>query len=187
MGIEAIHDVLERLCNLLRVEARESGAAEGLLPIQLEALHYLAQCNRYSDTVHGVSEFLGQTKGSVSRTLGVLEGRGFIERHADTEDRRVVHLRTTRATGRVLSNAIPAGFLVKALEGTENHRIDELEQVLTGLLLAAQRARAGKTFGTCKTCRFNQAGDGGVRCGLTGEALSDRDNELICREHAYPQ
>lgn len=187
MGIQKIHDTLERLCNLLRVEAREAGAAEGLLPIQLEALHYLDQCNRYSDTLQGVSEFLGQTKGSVSKTLGVLESRGLIERHADAEDRRVVHLRTTGAAGPALSKAIPARFLVQALEGAEKDRIDELEQVLTGLLLAAQRARAGKTFGTCRTCRFNQVGDGGVRCGLTGETLSDRDNELICREHAYPQ
>lgn len=187
VGIEAIHDTLERLCNLLRVEAREAGAAEGLLPIQLEALHYLAHCNRYSDTLQGVSEFLGQTKGSVSKTLGVLETRGLIARHVDTEDRRVVHLKTTRAAGPVLAKAIPARFLVQAMEAAEPHRIDELEQVLRGLLLAAQRARAGKSFGTCKTCRFNQSEGGGFRCGLTGESLSSLDIELICREHAYPQ
>ena len=78
MSARDIHSVLERLCNLLRVEARGQGASAGLLPIQLEALHYLAQCNRYSDTPQAVTDFLGQTKGTVSQTLKVLENRGLV-------------------------------------------------------------------------------------------------------------
>ncbi|MCP5317915.1 MAG: winged helix-turn-helix transcriptional regulator [Chromatiaceae bacterium] len=186
MSIEAIHDTLERLCNLLRVEAREAGAAEGLLPIQLEALHYLAQCNRYSDTLQGVSDFLGQTKGTVSKTLGVLESRQLIERHSDTEDRRVVHLKVTRAARRVLAKAIPARFLVQSLADAGTSRIDEITGLLREVLLDAQRARGSKSFGACRTCRFNQVKNAGHRCGLTGEALSHTDIGLICREHEYP-
>ena len=49
-----IHEYLERLSNLLRTEARRSGTAYGLQPVQLQALHYLAICNRYSEmTVRG--------------------------------------------------------------------------------------------------------------------------------------
>ena len=88
MDIIQVHTTLERLCNLLRVEARSHGADDGLLPIQLEALHYLGRCNRYSDTVQGVTEYLGQTKGTVSQSLKVLENRGLVRKRADTEDRQ---------------------------------------------------------------------------------------------------
>ena len=61
-----IYDYVERLSELLRVDARRAGAAHGLLPVQLEALHYLSICNCYSDTPMAVTEYLGQTKGTVS-------------------------------------------------------------------------------------------------------------------------
>ena len=186
MSVEAIHNTLERLCNLLRVEAREAGSAAGLLPIQFEALHYLVQCNRYSDTVQGVSEFLGQTKGTVSKTLTVLEDRELIERVADPRDRRVVHLVPTTAGKRMLKKVVPASFLVKALARPKDGQIDVLDHALKDLLLAAQQVRASKSFGPCKTCRFNEHADGRFKCGLTGEALAAKETEMICREHEYP-
>ncbi len=186
MSAESIHNTLERLCNLLRVEAREAGAAAGLLPIQFEALHYLVQCNRYSNTVQGVSEFLGQTKGTVSKTVAVLEDRGLIERIADSEDRRVVHLIATVAGKRMLKKVVPAGFLLKALAVSKGRQVEVLDRALKDLLLAAQRVRASKSFGACKSCRFNEQADGRFKCGLTGEALAARETEMICREHEYP-
>ncbi len=185
MAIESIHDALERLCNLLRVEAREAGAASGLLPIQLEALHYLAQCNRYSDGVQGVSDFLGQTKGTVSRTLSVLEERGLVERQVDSDDRRVVHLGVTSAGRRMLKKVIPARFLVEALADADAAQVRSLDGLLKMVLLSAQRVRGGRSFGACKTCRFNEKAKAGARCGLTGEPLSKADIEMICREHEY--
>ncbi|MFN2812475.1 MarR family winged helix-turn-helix transcriptional regulator, partial [Escherichia coli] len=72
---------------------------------QLSALHYLARCNRYSDTPLGVTEYLGLTKGTVSQSLKVLEGRGLISKLPDARDRRSVHLRLTDA-GRALIEAV---------------------------------------------------------------------------------
>ncbi|MBL8479162.1 MAG: MarR family transcriptional regulator, partial [Sterolibacteriaceae bacterium] len=63
---------------------------------------------------------------------------------------------------------------------------DAAEAALTQLLAGWQQSRGGRTFGACHGCRHfqNGAGDAGHRCGLTGEALSAEDSQLICREHA---
>jgi DNA-binding MarR family transcriptional regulator len=186
MSAKTVHTTLERLCNLLRVEARAHGASYSLLPIQLEVLHYLSQCNRYSDTPQSVTEFLGQTKGTVSQSLKVLEDRGLVRKLPDVNDRRLVHLKVTPAGRRVISKAVPARIVQKALELLPRHDSERLGQQLGGLLRAAQRANRGKSFAACHTCRFNERVDDGFRCGLTGEALSQAEVQLICREHEYP-
>ena len=183
MSAEQIHDTLERLCALMRVDVRASGAEDGLLPVQLEALHYLSQCNRYSDTVQGLTDFLGQTKGTVSQTVKVLTARGLVEKLPDSEDRRIVHLHVTAAGRQVLTKLIPAHFLAEGLRVLPEAEITRLSQALTELLRTVQYANRFKTFAVCKSCRFNEGEGGSCRCELTGEALSETDVELICREH----
>ena len=73
MKTEQIYEYLERIANLLRTDTRKLGVGKGLQPVQMEALHYLSCCNRYSNTPVAVSDYLGLTKGTVSQTLGVLE------------------------------------------------------------------------------------------------------------------
>lgn len=76
MSAIALYDYLERLTSLMRAWSREQPLVAELQSVQLSALHYLARCNRYSDTPLGVTEYLGLTKGTVSQSLKVLEGRG---------------------------------------------------------------------------------------------------------------
>jgi DNA-binding MarR family transcriptional regulator len=180
-----IHEYLERLSNLLRTEARRSGTAYGLQPVQLQALHYLAICNRYSDTPLAVTEYLGLTKGTVSQTLMVLENKGLIAKTGDKEDKRVVHLKVTRTGKRLVQKAFPAQLLRAVCT-----RLSEAQQqrVIAGmktLLLACQEANRMRSFGACHTCRHNQrTAEGGYLCGLTQEPLSSDDIMRICREHA---
>ncbi len=186
MSVEQIHVVLERLCALLRAEARAQGAADGLLPVQLEALHYLSQCNRYSDTVQGLSEFLGQTKGTVSQTVKVLESRGLVKKKFDTDDRRVVHLKITPAGRRLIAMLVPAQPLVAALRRSPDGHVESLAETLLALLRSIQQAEQARSFAACRTCRFNELSNKGFRCALTGETLTQPETELICREHEYP-
>ena len=182
MSIAPVVDTLERLCTLLRTEVRQRGLRHGLRPVQVEALLYLARCNRYSDTPIAVAEFLGSTKGTVSQTLKILEREGLLTKGPDPDDGRVVRLELT-PVGRALSAelALPPALeeaLADDREWTERLSVD-LRRLLGGM----QRAAGHKTFGTCHTCRFFRRESSGFRCGLTGEALSESDSELICREH----
>ena len=183
MHAKAIHELLERLSNLMRNEARRVGATDDLLPIQLEALHYLSLCNRYSDTPMGLTDYLGQTKGTVSQSVKVLEKKGFVNKVADQTDKRITHLQVTKAGRRLLDSVIPAPILQSACAPLSEPAQVQIVTSLSILLRALQQANGLKTFGVCHTCRHNQTLADGFWCGLTQEPLSGADIQLICREH----
>lgn len=187
MEADHIYDYLERISNLIRMEARRSGTVKGLQPVQLEALHYLASCNRYSNTPLAVAEYLGLTKGTVSQTLAVLEGNGMIVKESDARDRRVVHLQLTEAGRCLLAESIPPKMLRSALSSLPVEQRAGVDSALNQILQAMQSANQLKTFGACKTCRHhNVLEDSNRRCELTGERLSEEDAGKICREHHLP-
>lgn len=187
MNTEEIYEYLERIANLIRTDVRRTGTGSRLQPVQLEALHYISRCNRYSNTPVAVAEFLGLTKGTVSQTLGVLESNGLIEKRADARDRRVVHLALTEAGEKMILDSVPPQVLRSAIEGMSEVEGEATLQVLDMILRRLQRANALRSFGACKSCRHHVVQeDGSRRCSLTTEALSDFDAEKICREHEPP-
>lgn len=177
---ERVHELLERLANLLRAEERQLGKQLGLQPVQMQALAYLARANRYSDSPNAVADYLGLTKGTVSQTLAVLQQRQLVAASDDAADGRRVHLKPT-AKGRRALSMLPPAVLRKALgEGGDAAALaDSLEQVL----VAIQRGRSGRTFGVCHSCRHFRGGPDGSHCGLTGEPLATEQTGRLCREH----
>ena len=187
MKTAVIYEYLERIANLLRTDTRKAGVGKGLQPVQLEALHYLSNCNRYSDTPAAVADYLGLTKGTVSQTLNVLEFAGFIEKRPDTKDRRVVHLKMTERGEALIAEAIPPQILQTAMELTNEADQAVILEGLDRVLTAMQRANQLRTFGQCKACRHHRVEDEERhRCNLTGEYLSLEDSDKICREHEEP-
>ncbi len=179
-----IYNYMERLSNLLRTDSRRGGAEYGIQPIQLEALRYLSICNRYSDTLMATTEYLGQTKGTVSQTLKVLENKGLLTKYTDDNDKRISHLKVSRAGYKLLQKTIPGPLLTQACKqmttATETQIIENLEK----LLLTLQHSNNMKSFGVCHTCRFNQKiKANNYFCNLTKEPLSGEETQLICREH----
>lgn len=182
---DQIYDYLERIGNLVRMGERRVDSVKGLQPVQLEALHYLSSCNRYSNTPLAVADYLGLTKGTVSQTLSVLEGYGLIEKIPDVSDKRVVRLVLTPRGQQLADEAIPPQLLKLAVDTLSEPSRGEIVAGLRTLLQAMQRANQLKSFGVCKTCRHHrQEPDGNRWCGLTREALLPVDAEKICREHS---
>jgi DNA-binding MarR family transcriptional regulator len=185
MSTHELYDVLERICNLIRGELRAYGVQHGLQPVQLDALAYLVQCNRYSDTPHAVTEFLGLTKGTVSQSLKVLEAKGLVRKIPDKSDKRVVHLKPTTRGRRLVGQAIPGRRLAEGLAMVNHPDNADLSKMLGELLRGIQHANGLKSFGACRSCRFNRKTRTGFLCGLTSEPLSADDTLKICREHEY--
>lgn len=175
--------LLERLSNLLRSDLRRAGEAESLEPVLLQALDYLARANRYSDTPAAVTEYLGLTKGNVSQRLLSLERAGLIRRHEDAEDRRVSHLEVTARGREVLRAAVPPPAWRKALAGLSTEDAEHLATGLGALLAGLQRVNGFRTFGECRSCRHLQRDRRSLRCGLTGDALTEPETASMCREH----
>lgn len=186
VAADLVYDYLERIGNLLRMGARRVEGIKGLQPVQIEALHYLSSCNRYSNTPLAVAEYLGLTKGTVSQTLSVLESYGLIEKIPDVTDKRVVRLVLTPAGQEISDEAIPPRMLKMAVDSLPEQRCLEIVAALRTTLQAMQQANQLKSFGLCKTCKHHRLEpDGSRRCGLTREALLPLDAEKICREHDY--
>jgi DNA-binding MarR family transcriptional regulator len=187
MNAQVANDVLERIGNLLRMEARAFGLKYGLQPVQMEALKYLTQCNRYSDTPQAVGEYLGLTKGTVSQSLKALEQKGLLKKQPDKQDKRLIHLAPTPKGRNLTKKAMQAKSLEPALANASSVTATELAQTLRSVLRGIQQVNGRKAFGACHTCRFNETRSQGSVCGLTHEPLSPQDVQLLCREHQYPQ
>ncbi|KPA51899.1 MarR family transcriptional regulator [Photobacterium leiognathi subsp. mandapamensis] len=189
MNITVIHQLLERIGNLIRNETRACLVEHGLQPVQLEALYYLSMCNRFSDTPKAVTEYLGLTKGTVSQSLKVLESKGYVSKNLDPSDKRITHIALTAQGKALIAKTQPSKLLknvwAKATLNQNGLDGDVLQQQLESLLLTLQQQNQCKSFGVCKTCKHNQTlTDGTHLCGLTQLALSETDIQKICIEHS---
>ncbi|GAA3916822.1 MarR family transcriptional regulator [Litoribacillus peritrichatus] len=179
-----IYDYVERLSELLRVDSRQAGAEFGLQPVQLEVLHYLSICNRYSDTPMAVTEYLGLTKGTVSQTLKVLEKKELLVKQLDENDKRIQHLRLSADGTKLLNETIPTAMFVNVCKVLPESKQSEITSALKYLLTTLLETNGLKTFGICSSCRYNiQTEDSQYYCGLVEQPLSVDDTKLICREH----
>jgi len=183
MTIISLQGTLERLTTLVRGDLRASLLEYGLQPVQFEALYYLSKCNRYSDTPMAVTEYLGQTKGTISQTLKVLEREGLIKKKGDVLDKRVSHLALTEAGQEIINKVVPSLLLSRGLTTLPEKQQKEIEDNLVKLLRAVQQGNELKSFGQCASCSHNIKSANGILCGLTEESLTEADTQLICREH----
>jgi len=187
MSLLEIHQFIERLGNLIRSQARRGGGDHGLQPVHLNALYYFSVCNRYSDTLLALAEYLGQTRGTTSQTLKLLQTRGFITREPDALDGRVAHLKLTPEGRKIVESFWPTPILTAAEAELSPLEWAALRDQLKRLLLTCQRANGQKTFAVCRSCRHHEKRPDGSFCALTQEPLSEEDSNQICREHEYPQ
>ncbi|MGY9014418.1 MAG: MarR family winged helix-turn-helix transcriptional regulator [Rhodospirillales bacterium] len=184
MDTQLPQQTLERLASLLRSERRNRLLKHGLQPIQFEVLYYLSICNRYSDTPMGVTDYLGQTKGTVSQTLKVLEKKGLIEKKTDSKDKRVSHMNVTKQGRKLVREVRVSPLLQQTADSLNKAGFEKIDLALSELLFAVQSVNQFKSFGQCASCIHNGKVDGGgYFCQLTQEPLSNKEIELICREH----
>ncbi len=172
--------LIERLGRLVSREAH----ADGLQPVQWEALRYLAKANRFSRTAAAVTAYLGLTKGTVSQTLKALESKGLIRKQVDPKDRRSNRLALTPRGRRHLARdplQETVAALAKLPEGTRRSLDRGLEQLLTTRLEAQGR----RPFGQCRDCAYfaHDHPEGRPHyCQLLKERLADADADAICHE-----
>ncbi len=178
-----IFKLIDRISILLRSEERKKYALIGLQPVHGQVLEYLARCNQHSNTPAALTEYLGLTKGTVSQTLQVLVRKNYIEKQADKNDRRIVHLLLT-ASGRELhENLKPLGVFLQAEQQISICQFDTIGHALNQTLIALQRANHCRSFGICKTCRYFTEQYNHYQCELSQTALTQADTEKICRDH----
>ena len=172
------HILLERITSLHKNLTRKVASLEGLPYVHVEIMQYLSICNRYSNTAQAVSGYLGQTKGSISQSIKIMEDEGFIRRKACKRDGRVIRLYLTGKSKVVLERIQKSVFI----EDDDMNFVSVLENVIRNW----QKQVKGKGFGQCQTCRYHLILDEEkFKCGLTNELLSIQDVQLLCQEHEF--
>lgn len=179
MSLTNLLNLIDSIGNLLRSEEKKFLKPLGLLPIHLNVLNYLYTCNKYSNNPAALTRYLGNTKGTTSQSLNVLEKKGYILKEKIKDDKRVVKLHLTEKANDLLTQL--------SFEDSGNFfndkSIEVAESVLTNILKSLQLSNQNRTFGVCKTCDFFIDEGDGFRCGLTQEKLFDFEIEQICQEH----
>ncbi|KXW55992.1 MarR family winged helix-turn-helix transcriptional regulator [Ferrovum sp. PN-J185] len=181
----ALFDIVERLANVMRGEFRRIGGEEGLQPVHIQALLFLQQANRFSNTPQALSEYLNVTKGTVSQSLLLLDRHGLIERYQDDVDKRVVRLRLSLLGEAFLDETNPAGLWQSGAREISAHRIRYCVTVLRTILFEMQSINGGTPFGVCNNCIYYQRKSQRIHhCAWFGERLSGPETRKICREQA---
>ena len=179
MSLTNLLNLVDSIGNLLRSEEKKFLKPFGLLPIHLNVLNYLSTCNRYSNNPAALTRYLGNTKGTTSQSVNVLEEKGYLVKEKVKDDRRIVKLYLTEKATDLLNQL--------ASDDSENFfndkSIEVAESVLANILKSLQLSNQNRTFGICKTCDFFIDEGDGFRCGLTQEKLLDYEIEQICQEH----
>lgn len=174
--------LIERVGRLLSTEAH----AEGLLPVQWEALRYLDKANRFSRTAAALTAYLGLTKGTVSQTLNGLEQKGLVKKQVDLTDRRSKHL-SLSAKGTRLLQRDPLLATVAAISELDGSAQRALNKNLQAFLTLRLTARDRQPFGQCRDCRYfaRQHPEGAPHyCQLLDEKLAQAEAQAICYEQS---
>lgn len=175
--MDVLAKYIERLVSIHKSSMRKFAQENSLQMVHIEVIQYLSVCNRYSNTTQALSEYLGQTKGSLSQTLKFLETNDYIKRSQDKKDRRIFHLSLTKVGLEISKN-------LQTFLDLDNLGHDEEIEMFKNTLYRLQKKNNMLGFGICSTCKYNVPVDGTkFKCALTGEFLSKPEVSQICREH----
>ena len=104
-----------------------------------------------------MTKYLGNTKGTTSQSVNVLEEKGYVLKKKAEGDKRLVNLYLTEKAFGLLER-LSSENSQKILDG-EN--IEAAEDVLRSILRSIQISNKNRTFGVCRTCGFSLTRAGG--------------------------
>jgi DNA-binding MarR family transcriptional regulator len=173
---------VERLARLMR----QASHAHGLVPVQWEALRYLARANRFSNAPGALARYLGTTKGTISQTLLTLEKRGLIQKHLRGGDARSVTLALTPAAEALMSHD-PQNGLVGSAADLGGKTARRFARAISELLASQARRSGQPSFGNCLTCKHLRVEtDDTLLCMAFMEKMSEQEAERLCLRHETP-
>lgn len=177
-------EVAMRLGELFLHELHQFALQQGLDIVHLRVITFLNQANRYSNTATALGDYLGLTKGTLSKSLGVLVQHGLIHKVADPSDGRITRLYLTDAGQQLMQHLIVHLNLPRIATSQTPEELQTMTHTLTRWLSAHQGLNQRKPFGVCRTCQHFQTTPAGYLCAVTQEPLSEPQSHKLCREHS---
>jgi DNA-binding MarR family transcriptional regulator len=98
-------ELVQTLAQFKRIGSQHHSSKNGIKPSEFIVLHLLLQPSNEDSKglkVSEISEMLHITPSAVTHTINSLEKGGYIERHSDPSDRRIVLVRATTQSKEVM-------------------------------------------------------------------------------------
>ncbi|HQV39651.1 MAG: MarR family transcriptional regulator [Flavobacteriales bacterium] len=173
--------VLERIGEVARALRWKQAVEEGLSPLQIRIMGFLADHADESIGVARLAEELLVSKPTISDSVKLLADRKFLIRKPDKSDARSHALQLTAAGRRHVSAGTPMDTAVAELS------LEHKEALLTGLMGVLEslfRKEAVHVQRMCFTCKYYR-GDRSVehRCLLLEKSLPVAELRTDCAEH----
>ncbi len=175
-----------QLAELLLHEMHRFAALHRMDIVHLRALLFLERANRFSNTLAGLTDYLGLTKGTVSKSVTLLEQGGHLRRTLDAHDRRLQHLSLTDSGQDIVQRLLVHLRLGDIARCMGMPQTEQATQMLRHVLSSCQRLNQRRSFGICQGCRYHQRTPSGGFCGLTQQPLDEDQSLRLCREFASP-
>jgi DNA-binding MarR family transcriptional regulator len=174
---------LERISEAFRVLLWDHAKKNGLSPIQIQILIFLAYHKKTLCTVSYLAIEFNLTKATVSDAVRVLDKKGYIVKDYSSEDSRSYSILLSEegkkmvATTQTFANPIVEGF-----EGIEKSELDSFFKTLSTLIYKLNSKGILTIQRTCYGCKFYDKSGPKDYCKLIGKELSSADIRLDCPE-----
>ncbi|HRD52423.1 MAG TPA: helix-turn-helix domain-containing protein [Flavobacteriales bacterium] len=179
-----IISALERLSEVVRNRAWDTGRELGLSPLHVQVLAFLATHPASMRRASALVSEFHLSKPTVSVALRKLEERGYLKQVPGATDARTKDLRLTAKGER--AGQVAAGHLnvlLTPLASLSTTDRDDLYTLLFQLLSGAQRSGLVKVERMCLTCAHFDKRKGGAFCKLLQKPLKPYELRVDCPEH----
>ncbi|WP_119274588.1 MarR family winged helix-turn-helix transcriptional regulator [Taklimakanibacter deserti] len=185
---ERLHDGLERLASLHRLEERQASGPHGLNPTQLAILRLL-QRRKTGFRVKTIARELGLTQPTITDSLLALERKTLIARLSDPQDGRALLIHPTEA-GRAALATVQGqmSFMQTALAGLSRKEQAALLHIMIKMIRALLQDQAMPVQRMCVTCRHfrPEAAPGTAKphfCEFVRAHFGSADMQVDCGDH----
>jgi DNA-binding MarR family transcriptional regulator len=186
---ERLHDGLDRLLSLHRLDQRQASEPQGLNPTQLAILRLLTRAGTAGFRVKTIARELGLRQPTVTDSLLALERKGFILRQSDPKDGRA-HLVHPSEEGRaaflMVTGQMPR--METALAGLTRKEQAALLHIIIKMIRGILHEEAMPVQRMCVTCRHfrpqaQPKTDRPHFCDLVKAPFATADMQVDCGEH----
>lgn len=140
---------------LIRADKHKICTELRLQLVHFEVLDYLSHSNQYTDTPAATASYFGMTRGTVSQSLIVLEKKGYIEKHKDEVDKRIIHVQLLPSGLAILKRARRTKLFNKATLLLKQDTTNVIPKtIFKNVLVALQKSTVSASFIAVQKNRF---------------------------------
>lgn len=186
-----LFNLINELANQIQNEIRRTCTEQGLQLVHAQILFYLSKCNRFSDTLASVTDYLGITKGTVSQSIILLEKKGLLTKRYDNLDRRIQHVLISSKGDEILMKLFPPKNFIGALQKLTENQKENLEKTILEICNELTCSSQSIVFGSCHNCNFLKSDGKFYQCAFARQPIIEKDLEKLCRafspKKSHPQ